>query len=158
MVNKTDEVLRQFSGYIIKRAFNVIQADLNSTLKPLGLRMTSYSVLSVIASTAGLRQSQLADALSIERPNVVQLIDELEVAGWITRNRDPSDRRAWVLTSTQAGRDLFRRATIAVQDHDARLTAGISDTQRQVLIDALMTIEANGQKGETNVPVTIPKP
>ncbi|SMY06923.1 MarR family winged helix-turn-helix transcriptional regulator [Flavimaricola marinus] len=158
MPDRIDTALRQFSGYHMKRAFNVIQADLNATLKPLGLRMTSYSVLSVIASHAGVRQSQLADALSIERPNVVQLIDELEVAGWISRNRDPSDRRAWVLTCTLAGREKYRTATAAVQDHDARLTTGFSLAEREALIGLLQRIEANGHKGEDDVPVTIPKP
>jgi DNA-binding MarR family transcriptional regulator len=153
-----DTSLRQFSGYNIKRAFNVIQADVNATLRPFGLRMLSYSVLSIIAAHAGLRQSQLADALAIERPNIVQLIDELEVAGWITRNRDPNDRRAWVLTSTAKGRELCRKATKAVQDHDTRMTAGLSDQDQQVLMAALRRIEANGQGGEDRAASPLSQP
>lgn len=158
MTHGIDDILRQFSGYNIKRAFNVIQADLNATLRPFGLRMTSYSVLSVIASHAGVRQSTLADALSIERPNVVQLIDELEVAGWIMRNRDPADRRAWVLTCTPEGRAMFRKTTAAVRDHDARLTVGVNAQDRAVMIATLQGIEANGQNGGDDVPVPLPEP
>ncbi|PCJ84213.1 MAG: MarR family transcriptional regulator [Hyphomicrobiales bacterium] len=148
MTKPIDESLRQFSGYNIKRAFTVIQSDVNASLKPFGLRMLSFSVLSVITANTGLRQSQLADALAMERPNIVQLIDELEVAGWIIRNRDPNDRRAWVLTSTLKGREMCAKATAAVQAHDTRMIDGLSDDDRKGLITILRRIEANGHKGK----------
>lgn len=146
MPDEIDHSLRQFSGYNIKRAFSVIQSDVNATLRPFGLRMLSYSVLSVISAQAGLRQSQLADALAMERPNVVQLIDELEQAGWITRNRDPEDRRAWILTSTAEGRKVCQAATHAVKDHDTRLTRGLSASDKAILIRCLQQIETNGRR------------
>ena len=85
-------------GYSIRRAAHVIQSDANRRLKPLGLRMISYSVLTMIVNNPGLRQAHLAQSLSIERPNLVTIVDELQNAGWVTRDPDPYDRRAFACT------------------------------------------------------------
>lgn len=142
----SDATLRGFSGYALKRAFNAVQADVNATLAPLGLRMLSFSALTVIADNPGLRQSHLADALTIERPNLVIVLDDLEQRGLISRDRVPSDRRAYALRLTGAGEQLYDRARRAVQAHDARMTRALTNQQRLALIDLLQLIETANTK------------
>lgn len=144
-----DHELRAFAGYNMKRAFNVIQADVNATLAEFGLRMVTWSALSVIRENGGLRQSHLADILSIERPNLVVLIDELERADLITRDRDTGDRRAYCLNLTEAGKALYERALTSMHDHETRMTLGLSEDERNQLILMLRKIEANRNFGET---------
>ncbi len=140
-----DTTLRQFSGYAMKRAFNAIQADVNATLEPFGLRMVTFSAIVVIVDNPGLRQSQLAEILAIERPNLVLIIDDLENRKLITRERAPDDRRAHALNVTLKGRRLHDKALKAVKDHEARMTAGLSLEEREALIAALFAIERNGR-------------
>ena len=140
-----DTSLRRFTGYGMKRAFNAIQADVNRTLKPFGLRMVTFSALSVIAEKPGLSQAHLADALSIERPNLVVLVDELEQAGLIARDRQASDRRAYALTLTNEGARVLKRADAAVMAHDAHMTKALSKADRARLMDMLMAIERAGE-------------
>ena len=140
-----DTSLRRFTGYGMKRAFNAIQADVNRTLKPFGLRMVTFSALSVIAEKPGLSQAHLADALSIERPNLVVLVDELEQAGLIARDRQASDRRAYALTLTNEGARVLKRADAAVMAHDAHMTTALSKADRARLMDMLMAIERAGE-------------
>ena len=104
MTKVSDATMRGFVGYQIKRAFNVIQDDLAKTLKPFELRMLTYTALVLIVDNPGMRQSQLADAMDIERPNLVVIIDELERRELIVRDRVPTDRRAYALKATLAGR------------------------------------------------------
>lgn len=141
----TDDSLRAFAGYTMKRAMAAIQADVNAALAPFGLRMVTFSALSVIAENPGLRQAQLADALAIERPNLVALVDELEAAGLVSRDRVATDRRAYALTPTRRGRETLGKATAAVRAHDARMTAGLSPAERRRLVDMLRTIERAGE-------------
>ncbi len=142
----SDTSLRCFAGYALKRAFNSVQADVNATLAPLGLRMLSFSALAVIAENPGLRQSQLAGALSIERPNLVIVLDDLEQRGLIVRDRVPSDRRAYALRLTDDGGRVYQLAASAVQAHDARMTSGLSKVERLAMIDALRRIETANTK------------
>lgn len=136
-----DDTLRQFSGYVMKRAFHAIQGDVNATLAPLGLRMLSFSALVMIVDNPGRRQSQLADALMIERPNLVIIVDELERAGLIQRERTPQDRRAYALRATQEGHALYDLAMRAVQDHEARMTRALDPGDRLSMLAALRLIE-----------------
>lgn len=137
---RADDVLNELLGYHIKRAQSAIQADLHATLKPLDLRMLTFSALAVIVSSPGLRQAQLADALDIERPNLVVILDELERRGLILRDRVPTDKRAYALKATLQGVALYDDARARVQAHEARLFAGISQEDRnriQTLMGAI---------------------
>ncbi|MBS8225388.1 MarR family winged helix-turn-helix transcriptional regulator [Vannielia litorea] len=144
-----DDGLRGHVGYNMKRAFHMIQMDVNATLAPFGLRMVTFSALVVVIENPGLRQSQLAELLAIERPNLVVILDELEQTGLLTRDRAPDDRRAYALHVTAKGMALGEEARIAVNDHDARMTAGLSDAELAQLIGALRRIERNGKEGRS---------
>ena len=60
-------------------------------------------------------QAQLAAALSVERPNLVAVTDELTRRGLISRERVPSDRRTYALRLTTAGARLLAQATEALR-------------------------------------------
>jgi DNA-binding MarR family transcriptional regulator len=143
----SDEALRRFLGYHLKRAQSLLMADMNAAIRPLGLRMITYSALSMVVANPGLRQSQLADALAIERPNLVVILDDLETAGLIARDRVPSDRRAYALTPTVRGRRLLDRATAAVAAHEARMLAGIPGGDIRTAITVMAAIRRNAGGG-----------
>ncbi|MCP3970769.1 MAG: MarR family transcriptional regulator [Rhodobacteraceae bacterium] len=138
----SDATLRRFVGYHMKRAFNVVQADLTATLGPFRLRMLTYSALVLVCDNPGLSQTRLAAAMDIERPNLVVIVDELERRGLITRDRVPTDRRAYALMPTPSGRRLCGQAIKAVEAHEARLFAGLDDTTRQTLVAVLSALRA----------------
>jgi DNA-binding MarR family transcriptional regulator len=140
----TDTSLRQFVGYSMKRAFNTIHADLIRTLRPLELRMVTFSALALIVENPGLRQAQLADALSIERPNLVMVIDELEKKNWIARTPVPSDRRAYALSATSRGKRQCDKAIAALSAHEARMLEGLGERNCKQLASWLQTIETDG--------------
>ncbi|MCB1335930.1 MAG: MarR family transcriptional regulator [Maritimibacter sp.] len=138
----SDATLRQFTGYTMKRAFNVVQADVNAVLEEFGLRMVTYSALAIVGDNPGLSQSQLAQALAIERPNLVVIVDELEGRDLVSRDRVPTDRRTYALQLTSEGARLLARATEAVRRHEARITEGLNAEEEAILVSALKKIEA----------------
>lgn len=139
----SDASLRGLFGYTLKRTFNAIQADLALTLRPYELRMLTYSLLAVIVDNPGVRQSQLAQVLAIERPNLVLLLDELERRELITREREIADRRAYALTCTLAGRRLYEQARTAVLAHEERFLQELDVGQTDKIIASLRKIERN---------------
>ncbi len=144
-MDKPDATLRSFLGYDMKRAFAVIQSDVNAALQPFGLRMVTFSVLVVIRDNPRLRQTQLAEILSIERPNLVAILDELEGAGAVVRTRAPDDRRAHELSATLQGLRTCDRAVEAVREHDARMADGLGQGEIHALHKALRLIQSNGR-------------
>ena len=57
-----------------------------------------------------LAMGELAEALSMDRPNVTVLVDDLEDRGLVRRVPHPTDRRAKVVQATRKGQALARRA------------------------------------------------
>lgn len=138
--NIHDETLSKFLGYQLKRSFNVIQTDLTKTLKPFDLRMLTFSALVFIVDNSGLSQSQLADAMDIERPNLVIIIDELEQRELIVRDRVQTDRRMYALRATLAGQRLCKKAVAADVAHEAKLLDGLDKDTRESIMVALRTL------------------
>lgn len=140
----SDATLRGLIGYNMKRAFLVVGADLARTLEPYELRMLTYTALTLVSDNPGLSQSQLADAMQVERPNLVVIVDELETRGLITRDRVPTDRRTYALHITEEGARLLADATRAVGAHENQLMGGLSAAEEAALISALNRIETSG--------------
>lgn len=139
----TDEALTGLLGYRLRRAWMAVQADLAETLRPHDLRMITFSALVLVEANPGLSQAQLARLMAVERPNLVQIVDELETRGLVRRQRAPEDRRAYALDVTCAGRALCARALVAVRDHEARLFAGLSNAERRAVEKALAFVRRN---------------
>ncbi|OWV43330.1 MarR family transcriptional regulator [Mameliella alba] len=142
-MERPDAGLRQLTVYRLRRATVQMLSTISQELAPFGLRRTTFSALSVVVDQPGLRQTQLADALAIERPNLVKIVDEVEAAGLIQRRQAEGDRRAYALHPTEAGKLLHRRAFEAVQAADRRLVQGLSLAEVEALNAALHLIESN---------------
>lgn len=133
--------LEVLTGYLMKRAFNVIHADLVVTLEAFGLRTITFSALVMVVDNPGITQTQLAQGLCIERSNLVVVVDELETNDLIARNPMPSDRRAYALTATPAGQLLRDRVLAAVHRHEAQVLAILTPEEQAVLNRLLRRIE-----------------
>ncbi|WP_232628733.1 MarR family winged helix-turn-helix transcriptional regulator [Methylobacterium sp. Leaf118] len=72
------------------------------------------------------RQNALAEAVGIEGPSLVRLLDQLEGAGLVLRREDPSDRRAKVLSLTPAGETVVARIEADLDCLRAVAFAGVS--------------------------------
>lgn len=140
-----DRSLRQLVGYTMKRATHLMQADAARVLEPLGLRITTFSALSVICDTPDVTQSQLAASLNMERSNTVLIIDALEEAGLIGRHRVLSDRRSFALRATLAGTRRRRAAVAALEAHEDVMLADLSAEERATLVALLRRIDQTDQ-------------
>lgn len=136
----SDAGLSQYLGYHLKRASDVIQTDLARVLKPFDLRVLTFSALVLIDENQGLSQTQLADAMGMERPNLVAIVDALEQRGLVQRQQAPTDRRAYALQITPQGKTLCATVKAAVALHESTLLQDLDDATRTTVIAAMKTI------------------
>lgn len=108
-------------GYYIRRAQVWVFQDFIRTLAPLNVRPAQYSVLLVIGSNPGLSQSDLAEALAIERARLVHLLDKLEKRGLTERQASPTDRRSHALHLTAEGQKVLKQLKTLAARHEANL-------------------------------------
>ena len=129
-------------GYALRRAQLAAFEDAIRGFAKLDLRPAQYSVLAVIGHKPGLKQSQVAAALGIQRANFVALIDGLERRGLARRSAAVNDRRSHALHLTDEGRRALRRANAVVTIIEARLDARLGPGGRAQLLDLLKRLTA----------------
>lgn len=135
-----DTDLTGYVGYNLKRVLSLVQADLAQVLGTFDLRAVSFSALSIVVRRPGINQTQLAEALKIERSNLVQLIDELSDRALLARTPVAGDRRRYALMPTTAGKTLCARAEAAVAEHEARVFSMLDADERGTLLTLLRKI------------------
>jgi DNA-binding MarR family transcriptional regulator len=117
-----------------RRASSAIAAQ----LKPLGLSIPQFDLLSTLTEQEGLSQQDLAQRLYVTKGNVSGLLDRMVEAGLVERRATPDDRRSNALYLTAKGRDVAEKG-IAAQKAYVRSTLGalapqdLADLERIVL-------------------------
>jgi DNA-binding MarR family transcriptional regulator len=130
-------VLNEHLGYFIRRAQVWVFQDFMRKLASIDIRPAQYSVMIVIGENPGLSQSDLADALNIERARLVHVLDKLEKRGLTERQASPVDRRSHALHLTREGQKMLKRAKALAAEHEAELSGKLGADNRRMMIEAL---------------------
>jgi len=103
----------------------------------LGMHLRHLMALSYVRDHDGGPQQELAEALCMDANNVVLLLNELEELGWISRQRDPQDRRRHLVSLTAAGRRALLAAEGAQETVEADVLRGLEPAERAILHELL---------------------
>ncbi|MGO4854518.1 MarR family winged helix-turn-helix transcriptional regulator [Phaeovulum sp. W22_SRMD_FR3] len=76
------------------RVNQLLRRHYDDKAQALGLTMSRARVISQVARTPGVTQTELARHLEIETPSVKRLLDGLEAGGFVQRCAVEGDRRA----------------------------------------------------------------
>jgi DNA-binding MarR family transcriptional regulator len=79
-------------------------------LEAHGLSMWAYIAISHLAREPAGTQLVLAQAMRYDKTRLIGLLDELEDDGLVRRTVDPADRRARIVTLTEAGEARYGAA------------------------------------------------
>jgi DNA-binding MarR family transcriptional regulator len=129
--------LDQRVGYMLRQAQLAVFADFISSQRGAVTRPGQFSILTVIARSPGLSQTQVCTALGIKRANLVAAIDDLESLGLVRRDASAADRRSNRLQLTPAGQRALKTALDAQAEHEARITRLLGIGGRRALLKQL---------------------
>ncbi len=121
-------------GYRLRRAQQALFRDFAASIPELSPGRAGLLLL--IEANPGVTQSRLAQAMALDRSTMVGVLDALEVRGWIERRRG-DDRRTNGLWLTRPGRLLLARVKRRIAEHEARVTARLSNAERARLMALL---------------------
>jgi|SRR5215218_3187630 DNA-binding MarR family transcriptional regulator len=134
------ESLHRRLGAVLYWAAENAQAVADRALEPQGLTVKHFGVMTFLRDETGakreggpLSQQAIGELLRIDRTTMVALIDDLEQAGYVKRERNPADRRAYVITLTAAGKKAQARAEEAVDAHAIEFFGRLTEEERQEL-------------------------
>src|SRR4051795_10803634 len=72
-------------GYLLKEASSALRVAMEEVLRPLGMTVTHYSCLELLAQRPGLSNSELARGAFVTRQSMNVLLQNLEREGYVTR-------------------------------------------------------------------------
>jgi len=146
-------------GALLGLASQAAQEAGNHALAPLGLSVKHFAVLTFLrqqprrpprahhqrvieadrsSEASSFSQQAIGERLRIDRTTMVTVIDDLERAGLVRRERNPEDRRAYVIKLTPQGARMQARAEKSLDalmnDH---YLAPLSEAERQTLAELL---------------------
>ncbi len=130
-------LLKSLLGYHLRRAQVAVFQHFAQTMGEADITPGQFGVLSVIAGNAGLSQTQLGNALGIDRSTVVAVIDRLEARGLVMRAASPNDRRSHALRLSQSGLQLVQRLEAMVRAHERHIARELSAEDQRLLIRLL---------------------
>lgn len=124
-------------GYLLKVASSTLRAAMEDVLRPLGMTITHYSCLELLAQRPGLSNSELARGTFVTRQSMNVLLQALQREGLVTRPDAPAAGRVLPAELTEAGRRQLAAASAAVRGVEDRMVAGFGDGDRARLLELL---------------------
>ncbi len=129
--------LSGYVGFMLRRTQTAIFSDFIASLGELDLRPAQYTLLEVIDANPGLRQSDAAAALGIQKANFVALVHELERRSLVQRRRSTTDRRSYSLYLGPRGRRMLEAARGLHDAQESRLAELLGAQDRERLLALL---------------------
>jgi len=132
------------------RTASVVGRALARVVEPHGLSLAQYNALRIVrgAGAGGIATLAIRDRMIEEGTTITRILDKLEAAGLVERERAQPDRRQVVCRATAAGKKLLDQLDPLVDaaDEEAVSTLGPREVEDFIaLLDAVRA--ANAERG-----------
>lgn len=138
-------------GYLLKQASVALRVAMEEVLRPLGMTVTHYACLELLAQRPGLSNSDLARGVFVTRQSMNVLLQALERDGQVTRPAEAPVGKVLPARLTRLGRRRLEKATVAVRSVELRMLAAMTETEQseafrllQSMIDSLRESDVPG--------------
>jgi DNA-binding MarR family transcriptional regulator len=125
-------------SYHLRHSQLAVANGFADVLAEQGLRPADFSVLVIVGGNPGLKQSDVAEALGIQRANFVAIVDSMEEKGLLVRRKSEEDRRVHFLDMTEEGSSLLDRLSNTWRDREEKLIDRIGGKKARDQLLALL--------------------
>lgn len=115
----------------------VIAADARRTLRDGWFTLVHTRVMAHIRRTGGCSLGDLAEQRGVSLPTMSKMISSLVDKGIVTRETDPTNRRAVIIRATAEGERLYLEVIGQLQRHLADDLRQLSAEQRESIVSTL---------------------
>ncbi len=105
----------------------------NEQSLPYGVTAAQVPIIIVVCQQEGILQNDVVEQLSLEKSVVAKSVGKLIKAGFLTREVNTKDKRAYNLFPTKKALDIYPKLVKQGQECMNRLTTGFSDEEQKQL-------------------------
>jgi|SRR6266545_550651 MarR family transcriptional regulator, organic hydroperoxide resistance regulator len=99
----------------------------------IGMHRAQAALLCRLYVNNGMTQSELADQLSVQGATITNILQRMEEAGLVTRQRDDDDNRLVRVYLTETGRQKERAITEQFLNLEGAVFEGINERDRELM-------------------------
>ena len=140
MLHNYDTAGRQIS--ILHREF---QCFINCELKGTGINSSQYIFLLNIYKNEGVSQEELSTMLAIDKSATKRAIDNLEEGGFIRRERNTEDKRAYKIYLTEKAFEVKPKLYEALAKWNDIITKGLATEEVNNVLKTLKHMSNNAK-------------
>lgn len=129
----------QEAAVALLRTADVLRRRFEEVLAPTEITVQQYNVLRILrgAGEGGLPTLEIAERMIERAPGITRLVDRLESAGLVARERSAEDRRAVVCRATAKGLALLASLDDDVDEADDAALGMLTERERRELMRIL---------------------
>jgi len=135
-------------GYLLKEASSALRVAMEEVLRPLGMTITHYSCLELLAQRPGLSNSELARGAFVTRQSMNVLLQALERDGHVIRPEAAPVGKALPARLTPRGRQSLEQASAAVRSVEVRMLSGMTEAERAGALKILRSMIRSLREGD----------
>ncbi|MDT0157625.1 MarR family transcriptional regulator [Microbacterium sp. ARD32] len=127
-------------GYLLKEAASALRVAMETVLRPLGMTITQYSCLELLAQRPGLSNSELARGAFVTRQSMNVLLQAMERDGYVSRPAQAAVGKVLPTSLTPRGRQALQAASAAVRSVEKRMLRGMTDAEQAAALASLRSM------------------
>jgi DNA-binding MarR family transcriptional regulator len=135
-------------GYLLKEAATALRVAMEEVLRPLGMSVTHYACLELLAQRPGLSNSELARGAFVTRQSMNVLLQALERDGYVTRPAEAPVGKVLPTRLTPRGRRSLEKASAAVRAVEVRMLSGLTEADQAAASRILRSMVRSLRDGE----------
>ncbi|KQX19522.1 MULTISPECIES: MarR family winged helix-turn-helix transcriptional regulator [unclassified Sphingomonas] len=124
-----------------QRSFDIFSRHVGNDLT-----RQQFALMLALGQRPGASQRDLVEATGIDKSTLKEMLGRLVKRGWVERERDPRDSRAWTMDLTAEGTALLLDNLARVQDAQREILAPLSPDDQATLLRLLRILL--GRDGE----------
>jgi DNA-binding MarR family transcriptional regulator len=140
-IERTDVVALAFRlASTVRREFSTRMVS-EHWARHANLRRGCFGVLRAVERAGGpISQREVAEQTGTDASDVVDLVDRLETAGYLRRQRDERDRRRYALELTPAGQGAIEHFSRVAQEVDEAVLSVLEPAERDTLRELIQRV------------------
>ncbi|MGQ9787895.1 MAG: MarR family winged helix-turn-helix transcriptional regulator [Candidatus Hadarchaeaceae archaeon] len=142
---------RKSIGRLISRLHWLTGSHLHERLKKYGIGSGQVPLLMRLYRGDGINQDQLAREIRIDKATCTRAIRRLEQTGYVRREADEADRRAYRVYLTEKAKGFRPIIEMTLKDWTEHLLTGFSGEEREMVFRLLERLVANASSKKTDV-------
>ena len=120
-----------------------LRVTFDQSVERSGLTRAKWTLIAAVARNPGATQRLLAEALEVREITAGRLVDRLCEEGYLRREENPNDRRAYCVYLTPTAQPVLDTLDELAKFHEAAIFAGFSAEDLDKLDALLDTIASN---------------